>query len=91
MNAAWRRLAAGHQVSVPHLLCQLRIRKRIEGATDLAARIAELQTPGEDDIECGAGYHAEMAECRDGAGKAPARYGHAHAALYELRQKPLPH
>ena len=50
-----------------------------------AARVAELEAPGQNDREGGSGYDAKLAQAGDGPGERPAGDRDAHAALDDKR------
>jgi len=66
-----------------HLLGDAGDGKRGHGATEVAVRIAVLESADEQGIERGAGHHAELSGQGDGAGEGPARDADAHAPLYD--------
>ena len=58
-----RRFASGNEEAVPNPLRHPGPGKMIEGAADVPARVAVLQSAGKNLIECRAGDNAQLAEC----------------------------
>lgn len=78
-------LAARYEVGVENALGHLREGEMAQGMTDMASRIAALETASEDLIQSGAGHHTQLPKAGYGLGQVPIGYGGAHSTLDNFR------
>ena len=81
-----RSLPAGNVVPLQNPLRDAADRKQVQGAANVASRVAELQSASQDQIQPRSRHNAKLPSPGNRTGQSPGRYPDSHASLNDCRQ-----